>query len=136
MSLVEDYHAFNDVILHDSPNFWSVKHLQAHKFAKKKQQLGGLAQGVPNYSGTVPRESVFNEKGIHKTDPPHRSRDREADGREHSSKEEKDQLQRKERIATVLGSHGTILLAKYLREIAHNMHSSSCRSLLEESDIE
>ena len=51
-------------------------------------------------------------------------------------KKKKEQLQREERIATVVGRHGTIPLEEYLRGIAHNMHLSSCCRLVEDSDTD
>ena len=53
-------------------------------------------------------------------------------------KRKKEQHLREERIATVVGRHGTIPLEDYLRGIAHNMHFTSCRTVVvvEESDTE
>ena len=53
-------------------------------------------------------------------------------------KRKKEQHLREERIATVVGRHGTIPLEDYLRGIAHNMHFTSCRTVVvvEDSDTE
>lgn len=51
-------------------------------------------------------------------------------------KKKKEQHQREERIATVLGRHGTIPLEEYLRGIAHNMRLTSYHRVVEESDTE
>ena len=53
-------------------------------------------------------------------------------------KKKKEQHLREERIATVVGRHGTIPLDEYLRGIAHNMHLTSCHRVVvvEESDTE
>jgi len=54
-----------------------------------------------------------------------------------SVKRKKEQHLREERIATVVGRHGTIPLDDYLRGIAHNMHFTSCRTVVvEDSDTE
>jgi len=51
-------------------------------------------------------------------------------------KRKKEQVQRAERLRTVVGRHGTIPVDDYLQGIAHNMRLSACQRVAEETDSE
>ena len=120
------------------PELWSVHHLQAHNLPRTNNSLKAWHR---RFETVVARYhlGVFSTirefiKENHRTD---QEVERLIAGNI-AVKRKKEQHLREERIATVVGRHGTIPLDDYLRGIAHNMLLTSCHRVVvvEESDTE
>ena len=114
------------------PKLWSVQHLQENNLPRTNNSLEAWHR---RFETVVERYhlGVFSTirefiKENHRTD---QEVERLTAGNT-GVKKKKEQVQREERLRTVLARLGTIPVEDYLRGIAHNMQLSACQRVAEE----
>ncbi len=110
------------------PTLWSIYHLQGYNLPRTNNNLEAWHRrfetvvqryhlGVYSMIKEFIKENHHTEQEIERLIAGSCTR-----------KKKKEQVQREERIATVMSRHGTVPVDEYLRGIAHNMHFSSCNN--------
>jgi len=119
-----------------SPKLWSVLHLHENNLPRTNNSLEAWRR---RFETVVERYHLGVFLTIREFIKENHQTDQEVERLTPGNtgvKKKKQQVQREERLRTVMGRHGTIPVDDYLRGIAHNMQLSACQRVAEETDSE